>query len=91
MNYNDVLICLGNPPSKSRGLRKWFHKAKIPLFLVDEFRTSKMCCSCHHDKLVCFCETYVPQRTEDKKIIFDEKGKVSYYVSIYHIDLELMI
>ena len=43
----------GLEPVKGKGWRKLFRKAGYQVFLVDEFRTSKMCCVCANEAGIC--------------------------------------
>lgn len=40
-------------PTKGKGFRKLFRKAGYKVYLVNEFRTSKMCCKCKKEKGEC--------------------------------------
>jgi transposase len=58
-----TIVCIGDwsernhrrflEPVKGKGFRKLFKKAGYQLFLVDEFRTSKMCSKCEDEEAVC--------------------------------------
>ena len=39
----------GSAPVKGKGFRKLFKKHGYQVYLVDEFRISKLCCHCHHE------------------------------------------
>jgi len=39
----------GKEPSKGKSLRKMFRQAGYQVFLLDEYRTSKLCCKCHSE------------------------------------------
>ena len=45
-----------NEPVKGKGFRQLFRKAGYQVFLVDEFKTSKMCSECQADGAI--CETF---------------------------------
>lgn len=40
-------------PSKGKSFRNLFRKAGYKVYLVDEFRTSKMCCNCKDENGIC--------------------------------------
>jgi hypothetical protein len=58
-----TIVCIGDwsernhgrflEPVKGKGFRKLFKKAGYQLFLVDEFRTSKMCSKCENEEAEC--------------------------------------
>lgn len=62
----DTIVCFGDweqmihrkfkPPHQGKGLRDTFRRADYQVFLVDEFRTSKMCCRCGDAQGI--CETF---------------------------------
>ena len=56
----NTLVCIGDydqkgyhmkykEPAKGKGFRKLFRNRGYKVFLVDEFRTSKICHNCHHE------------------------------------------
>lgn len=57
-NPNKVSICIGDyeqtkqmkykEPTKGKGFREMFRRNDYNVYLVDEFRTSKLCHNCHH-------------------------------------------
>jgi hypothetical protein len=64
-NPDETIVCIGDwceteghhrrfvEPVKGKGFRKLFKKAGYQLFLVDEFRTSKMCSKCEDEGAKC--------------------------------------
>lgn len=83
---NDVIIGFGDwsshgrhlrglEPTKSSGMRKIFQRAGIPIVLVDEYRTSKMCSSCRiHDARLdkTYRKTFKPSKTDGKMDFHDK-------------------
>ena len=55
-------------PTKGKGFRKLFRQAGYPVFLVDEYRTSKLCCKCKNVDAECekFREVKNPRPKHDK-------------------------
>ena len=57
----------GLAPTKTCGLRKLFQRNNIDIVMVDEYRTSKMCCSCHNDAGIldlCHRKTFKPMKQD---------------------------
>ena len=76
----DIVVCIGDweqyknrkyhEPTKGKGFRDLFRKYKIPVYLVDEYRTSKRCSCCQNQS---DCKTF-KQRNSSRPW---NKGEIS--------------
>ena len=83
-NEEEVIVCFGDyeqkqhmrykEPTKGKGMRTLFRRAGFQTYLVDEFRTSRMCSKCEVGicKKTIFRESPRPYRRKD--ILFPVHG-----------------